>query len=121
VVVRPSPGATRVGELPEIVNVDGWPMSVPRNTGHCPIRKQSKPGFWRRAAPQRAHGPIAGIMICASTLSPEFGTATKGINEQPVAQAWGMQQLTLAMVGFEGYVKTTRRTAFLAEMEQVVP
>src|SRR5262250_1413803 len=32
-----------------------------------------------------------------------------------------MQQLTLATVGFERYAKTTRRAAFLAEMEQVVP
>ena len=32
-----------------------------------------------------------------------------------------MQQLTLATVGFERYAKTTRRTAFLAEMERVVP
>src|SRR5207237_6667482 len=33
----------------------------------------------------------------------------------------GMKQLTLAAVGFERYAKTTRRAAFLAEMEQVVP
>jgi transposase, IS5 family len=33
----------------------------------------------------------------------------------------GMRQLTLAAVGFERYAKTTRRAAFLAEMEQVVP
>ena len=32
-----------------------------------------------------------------------------------------MQQLTLATVGFERYAKTTRRAAFLAEMERVVP
>jgi IS5 family transposase len=32
-----------------------------------------------------------------------------------------MKQLTLATVGFERYAKTTRREAFLAEMEQVVP
>jgi IS5 family transposase len=32
-----------------------------------------------------------------------------------------MKQLTLATVGFERYGKMTRRTAFLAEMEQVVP
>src|SRR6059036_2780972 len=32
-----------------------------------------------------------------------------------------MKQLTLAAVGFERYAKTTRRTAFLAEMERVVP
>src|SRR5689334_23832425 len=32
-----------------------------------------------------------------------------------------MKQLTLATVGFERYAKTTRRAAFLAEMEQVVP
>ena len=32
-----------------------------------------------------------------------------------------MKQLTLAMVGFERYAKTTRRAVFLAEMEQVVP
>ena len=32
-----------------------------------------------------------------------------------------MRQLTLATVGFERYSKTTRRTAFLAEMERVVP
>jgi IS5 family transposase len=32
-----------------------------------------------------------------------------------------MKQLTLATVGFERYAKTTRRTAFLAEMERVVP
>ena len=30
-------------------------------------------------------------------------------------------KLTLATVGFERYAKTTRRQAFLAEMEQVVP
>jgi hypothetical protein len=37
--------------------------------------------------------------------------------------AWvgGMKQLTLATVGFERYAKTTRRVAFLAEMERVVP
>src|SRR5947207_15699276 len=34
---------------------------------------------------------------------------------------WGMKQLTLATVGFERYAKTTRRAAFLAEMERVVP
>src|SRR3954447_20070910 len=33
---------------------------------------------------------------------------------------WGMKQLTLATVGFERYAKTTRRGAFLAEMERVV-
>lgn len=32
-----------------------------------------------------------------------------------------MQQLTLATAGFERYAKTTRRSAFLAEMESVVP
>jgi IS5 family transposase len=32
-----------------------------------------------------------------------------------------MKQLTLAVVGFERYVKTTRREAFFAEMERVVP
>src|SRR5215468_2402786 len=32
-----------------------------------------------------------------------------------------MKQLTLATAGFERYAKTTRRAAFLAEMEQVVP
>ena len=31
---------------------------------------------------------------------------------------WGMKQLTLAAVGFERYAKTTRRAAFLAEMER---
>jgi transposase, IS5 family len=34
---------------------------------------------------------------------------------------WGMKQLTLATTGFERYGKTTRRAAFLAEMERVVP
>ena len=33
----------------------------------------------------------------------------------------GMKQLTLATVGFERYAKTTRRAAFLGEMERVVP
>jgi IS5 family transposase len=32
-----------------------------------------------------------------------------------------MKQLTLAAVGFERYVKTTRRAAFLAEVERIVP
>jgi hypothetical protein len=32
-----------------------------------------------------------------------------------------MRQATLAGVGFERFLKTTRRAAFLAEMEQVVP
>src|SRR6187200_945108 len=32
-----------------------------------------------------------------------------------------MKQLTLGAVGFDRYTKTTRRAAFLAEMEQVVP
>ena len=32
-----------------------------------------------------------------------------------------MKQLTLAAVGFDRYAKTTRRAAFLAEMERVVP
>ena len=32
-----------------------------------------------------------------------------------------MMQFTLAVVGFERYAKTTRRAAFLAEMERVVP
>ena len=32
-----------------------------------------------------------------------------------------MKQLTLAAVGFERYAKMTRRKAFLADMEQVVP
>src|SRR5215472_856175 len=34
---------------------------------------------------------------------------------------WGMKQLTLATAGFERYARTTRRAAFLAEMERVVP
>jgi IS5 family transposase len=34
---------------------------------------------------------------------------------------WEMKQLTLATAGFERYAKTTRRAAFLAEMEHVVP
>jgi transposase, IS5 family len=37
------------------------------------------------------------------------------------AVGWGMKQLTLATTGFERYAKTTRRAAFLAEMERVVP
>ena len=32
-----------------------------------------------------------------------------------------MKQMTLATAGFDRYAKTTRRAAFLAEMEQVVP
>src|SRR4051812_34685521 len=32
-----------------------------------------------------------------------------------------MRQMTFAMAGFERYSKTTRRMAFLAEMERVVP
>jgi len=32
-----------------------------------------------------------------------------------------MKRLTLATVGFERYAKTTRRAAFLAQMERVVP
>jgi IS5 family transposase len=32
-----------------------------------------------------------------------------------------MPQLTLATTGFERYAKTTRRAAFLSEMDQVVP
>src|SRR5205085_10819142 len=32
-----------------------------------------------------------------------------------------MKQWTLAAVGFERYAKTTRRAAFLVEMERVVP
>jgi IS5 family transposase len=32
-----------------------------------------------------------------------------------------MRQMTLATYGFERYAKTTRRAAFLAEMERVVP
>jgi IS5 family transposase len=32
-----------------------------------------------------------------------------------------MRQATLASVGFERFDKTTRRAAFLAEMDQVVP
>ena len=32
-----------------------------------------------------------------------------------------MKQLTLAVAGFERYARTTRRAAFLAEMERVVP
>src|SRR5215831_10179132 len=37
--------------------------------------------------------------------------------------AWvgGMKQLTLATAGFDRYAKTTRRAAFLGEMERVVP
>ena len=34
---------------------------------------------------------------------------------------WGMKQLTLATVGFERYAKPSRRAAFLAELERVVP
>src|SRR5215469_8567419 len=34
---------------------------------------------------------------------------------------WGMKQLTLGAVGFERYARTTRRAAFLAEMDRVVP
>jgi hypothetical protein len=37
------------------------------------------------------------------------------------ALGWGTKQLTLATVGFERYGRTTRRAAFLAEMERVVP
>src|SRR5215472_9146459 len=38
-------------------------------------------------------------------------------------RAWvgGMKQLTLAVVGFERYAKTSRRAVFLAGMERVVP
>jgi IS5 family transposase len=32
-----------------------------------------------------------------------------------------MKQMTFAAAGFERYSKTTRRAAFLAEMEEVVP
>jgi len=32
-----------------------------------------------------------------------------------------MRQVTLATVGFERYGKTTKRAAFLAEMDRVVP
>ena len=32
-----------------------------------------------------------------------------------------MRQLSLATAGFERYCRTTRRAAFLAEMERVVP
>jgi hypothetical protein len=32
-----------------------------------------------------------------------------------------MKQKTLATLGFDKYTKTTRRAAFLAEMERVVP
>ena len=32
-----------------------------------------------------------------------------------------MRQMTFATAGFERYSKTTRRAAFLAEMERVVP
>ena len=38
-----------------------------------------------------------------------------------VRMGWGMKQLTLATVGFERYAKPTRRAAFLAEMERIVP
>ena len=38
-----------------------------------------------------------------------------------VVQGWGMKQLTLATAGFVRYAKTTRQTAFLAEMGSVVP
>src|SRR5215468_11076685 len=38
-----------------------------------------------------------------------------------VRMGWGMKQLTLATVGFERYAKSTRRAAFLAEMERIVP
>src|SRR5499433_2090815 len=38
-----------------------------------------------------------------------------------VRMGGGMKQLTLATVGFERYAKPTRRAAFLAEMEGVVP
>jgi hypothetical protein len=34
---------------------------------------------------------------------------------------WGVKHLTLATVGFERYAKTTRRAAFLDEMDRVVP
>ena len=32
-----------------------------------------------------------------------------------------MKQMTLAVVGFKRYAKTTRRAVFLAEMERVAP
>jgi hypothetical protein len=38
-----------------------------------------------------------------------------------VRMVGGMKQLTLTKVGFERYPTTKRRTAFLAEMERVVP
>ena len=38
-----------------------------------------------------------------------------------VRMGWGMKQLTLSTVGFERYAKPTRRAAFLAEMERIVP
>src|SRR5215831_14708731 len=38
-----------------------------------------------------------------------------------VRRGWGMRQTTLAAAGFERYAKTTRRAAFLDEMERVVP
>ena len=60
-------------------------------------------------------------------------TAAKEPLQKPAAVTWynaggwiaalggGMKQLTLAAVGFERYAKTTRRAAFLAEMERVAP
>src|SRR5262249_4651332 len=39
----------------------------------------------------------------------------------PMVAARGMKQLILAMVGFERYAKTTRRAAFLSEVERIVP
>ena len=37
------------------------------------------------------------------------------------ARVGAMKQLTPATVGFERYLRTTRRAAFLAEMDRVVP
>jgi hypothetical protein len=36
-------------------------------------------------------------------------------------RAGGMKQLTFSATGFESYGKTTRRAAFLSEMERVAP
>ena len=87
------------------------------------------------ASPAPDSGEALDLPAARLTLTFGFGAGlfVKEPLHKPAAVMWytgggvdwwvglGMKQLTLAAVGFERYAKTTRRAAFLTEMERVVP
>ena len=75
-----------------------------------------------RSREQSETADIAGALgegTSAKTSCNDCGIIFGGVDW--CAWVGGMKQLTLATAGFDRYAKTTRRAAFLAEMEGVAP